>query len=108
MKTKGPTALKEDADTPSRKLPELTEIALEMVTGGAGVPITEDAKQLVDRLVFRANRDLFARYPDLNDTTHLTSGQIEYWNQQFSYYYSLLTEEEKRMVNAYLDLNRQE
>ena len=108
MKAEEPTALKEEANTLNRKLAELTDNALETVTGGAGVPISEDAKQLVDRLVFRANRDLFARYPDLNDTTHLTSGQIEYWNQRFGYYYSLLTEEEKSMVNAYLDLNRQE
>ena len=108
MKTEEPTALREGADTLNMNLQELTDNALEAVTGGACVPITEDAKQLVDRLVFRANRDLFAHYPDLNDTTSLTSGQIEYWNQRFSYYYSLLTEEEKRMVNAYLDLNRQE
>ena len=108
MKTEEPTALKEEAEPLIRKLAELTDNALETVAGGAGVPITEDAKQLVDRLVLQANRDLFARYPDLNDTTHLTSGQIDYWNQRFGYYYSLLTEEEKSMVNAYLDLNRQE
>ena len=108
MKTEEPTALKEEAEPLNRKLAELTDNALEAVTGGACVPITEDAKQLVDRLILQANRDLFARYPDLNDTTHLTSGQIDYWNQWFGYYYSLLTEEEKRMVNAYLDLNRQE
>ena len=108
MKTEEPTALKEEAEPLNRKLAELTDNALETVAGGAGVPITEDAKQLVDRLVLQANRDLFARYPDLNDTTHLTSGQIDYWNQRFGYYYSLLTEEEKSMVNAYLDLNRQE
>ena len=108
MKTEEPTALKEEAEPLNRKLAELTDNALEAVAGGAGVPITEEAQQLVDRLILQANQDLFARYPDLNDTTNLTSGQIEYWNQRFGYYYSLLTEEEKSMVNAYLDLNRQE
>ena len=108
MKTEEPTALREGADTLNMNLQELTDNALETVAGGAGVPITEDAKQLVDRLVLQANQELFAHYPDLNDMTHLTSGQIDYWNQWFGYYYSLLTEEEKSMVNAYLDLNRQE
>lgn len=108
MKTEEPTALREGADTLNMNLQELTDNALEAVTGGACVPITEEAQQLVDRLILQANQELFAHYPDLNDMTHLTSGQIDYWNQWFGYYYSLLTEEEKRMVNAYLDLNRQE
>ena len=108
MKTEEPTALREGADTLNMNLQELTDNALEAVTGGACAPITEDAKQLVDRLVLQANQELFAHYPDLNDMTHLTSDQIDYWNQWFGYYYSLLTEEEKSMVNAYLDLNRQE
>ena len=38
----------------------------------------------------------------------LTDEQINYWSQRYRLYYNALTEEEQRMVNAYIELSMQE
>ena len=83
---------------------KLNDNELEMITGGVYDTITDEMRQLMDRLVEQANYELYAKYPELIPGEPMPAKCIDYWNQSFQYYYSALTEEEKRMVHAYLEL----
>ena len=87
---------------------EINEHELESVTGGAYDTITDEMKRLVNSLIERVYQDLFSNYADLTYDSKLTDEQITYWNQRYRLYYCALTEEEQRMVNAYIELSMQE
>ena len=87
---------------------EINERELESVTGGAYDTITDEMRRLVNSLIRRADNDLYAHWPDISDHSNLTDEQINYWNQRYRLYYNALTEEEQRMVNAYIELSMQE
>ena len=87
---------------------EINEHELESVTGGAYDTITDEMRRLVNSLIRRADNDLYAHWPDISDHLNLTNEQINYWNQRYRIYYYALTEEEQRMVNAYIELSQKE
>ena len=87
---------------------EINEHELESVTGGAYDTITDEMRRLVNSLIRRADYDLFKHFADISDHSNLTVEQINYWNQRYRLYYNALTEEEQRMVNAYIELSMQE
>ena len=87
---------------------EINEHELESVTGGVYDTITDEMKRLVNSLFERVYQDLFSNYADLTYDSKLTDEQITYWNQRYRIYYYALTEEEQRMVNAYIELSMQE
>ena len=90
---------------------EINEHELESVTGGAYDAITDEMRRLVNSLIRRADYDVFKHFADISDISdhsNLTDEQINYWNQRYRLYYNALTEEEQRMVNAYIELSMQE
>ena len=87
---------------------KLNDNELEMVTGGTYDTITDAMRRLANRLVYRANRDLYGKDCDLDEGSPLNSEQLTYWNDRFRYYFMELTEEERELVNAYFELIQNE
>ena len=51
---------------------------LEMITGGVYDTITDEMRQLMDRLVEQANNDLYAKFPELIPREPLPAKCIDY------------------------------
>ena len=84
-------------------LKEIKDIDLEKVIGGINSDITEEMKRVVEPLLKRVN-DLYHQHFTGIHIVPTTYEEILFWNEAFKQEYNLLTPEEKRLVDEYIEI----
>lgn len=85
----------------------LTDKELEKVIGGITGSITEEMKQVMEPLMKRVNNLYYGHFSGIH-IIPTTYEEVSFWNEAFKKEYNLLTPEEKRLVDAYIEIKSSE